>query len=295
MKATKGQKIFNIINCVFMLLLCIIMIYPYLNQLAIAFNESLDTAVGGVTIWPRKFTFNNFATVFKNEQIYSSAIVSITRTIIGTVLALVITFSAAYALTRKNLKGRKFFTWYLCIPMYFTAGVIPTYMLYRYLGLMNNYLVYILPMLFSFYNMVIIRSFLQELPAALEESAMLDGANEFVIMFKIIFPLALPVIATVALWVAVGHWNDWTSTLYYVTKDDLYTMQYVMMQIIKQSDVVQQMVSENAMMGMDTALSVSSESVQAAVLITATLPILLAYPFLQKYFIQGVTLGAVKE
>ncbi len=298
MKVSKGQKIFNVINVMIILFLCVIMVYPYLNQLAISLNESLDTSVGGVTIFPRKPTLDNFRKVIMNEQIYGGAIMSVSRTVIGTILALFVTYAAAFALSDQQLKGRKFFNWFLSIPMYISAGTIPTYILYRYLGLMNNFMVYILPGLFSFYNMMIIRSFLEGLPSSLEEAAKIDGANELMVMFRIIIPISLPVVATVTLWIAVGHWNDWMTTLYYMTKPKLYTLQYVMMQLIKQSEAVNQMIVSQAETGFASTgreINVTPESVQAATLMVATLPILCVYPFLQKYFIGGITLGAVKE
>lgn len=297
MKTTMGQKIFNVLNVIVISLLCVLMVYPFLNQLAISLNQSLDTSLGGITIYPRKFTLSNFETVLQNSQIRVGAFISVTRVIIGTILALLITFSAAFALSSQTLKGRTAFNWFLSLPMYISAGTIPTYILYRYLGLMNNYLVYILPGAFSFYNMLIIRSYLETLPASIEEAAKIDGANDIYIMFRVILPMSLPVVATVALWVSVGYWNDWMTTLYYVTKPQLYTLQYVMMQIIKQTEAVQQMVS-GAMNNPDASRNLARptpESVQAATLIVSTVPILVVYPFLQKYFISGVTLGAVKE
>lgn len=295
MKYSKGQKIFNIINIVVILFFCVITVYPYLNQLAISFNEGNDTTMGGITVFPRAFTLENYKAVFRNQKILSAAVISVLRVILGTLSSLIVTFMAAYALTRRSLKFRKQITWYLCIPMYVTAGVIPTYILYRYLGLINNFWVYILPFMFSFYNMVILRSFLQEIPQALEESALIDGANEVQIMFKIMIPLSLPAIATVTLWLAVGQWNDWNSTLMYVTKSKLYPLQYIMMQIIKESEIAQQLAVTAAMTGKLKTVTTTSESMQATVLMVTTLPIIMVYPFLQKYFIKGVTLGAVKE
>ena len=181
------------------------------------------------------------------------------------------------------------------LPSYITAGVIPFYILYSYLNLINNYLVYILPTAFAFYHMVIIRSFLQELPPSIEESAKIDGANDIQIMFKIIMPLSLPVMATVALWISVGAWNDWTTTLMYVTKKSLYPLQYLMMRLIKESSLAREMAKESASVQTGIMAKPTPESVKAASLITTTLPIIMVYPFLQKYFITGVTLGAVKE
>ena len=294
MKKSKSELIFQIFNIFIMLLLCVIMLYPYLNQLAVSFNESADTALGGVTLFPRKFTLANYQTVFKDSAVGSAFLVSISRTILNVILALVVTFAAAYALTRKTLYGRGAIARFLAIPAYVNAGIIPVYILYRYLGLINSYWVYVLPFCFGFYNMVIFRSFIQELPEELEESALIDGANEIVIMFKIILPLSLPAVATVALWVAVGQWNDWTTNLYYITDSKLNTLQYLIMKIIKQGEQLRADMIMTMTDGEEAMQQPTSESIKAAMLIITSVPIICTYPFLQKYFVKGVTLGAVK-
>ena len=295
MKRSLGEKTFGVFNIILMLLLSVIMLYPYLNQLAISLNEGMDTALGGITIFPRKFTFQNFQAVFSNKDMLGGAIISVSRVILEIVLSIATIFAAAYGLTRKKLPYRKQITLFLMIPAYVTAGTIPIYILYRYLGFINNYLVYIIPKMFVFYNMVIVRSFLQELPASIEESAKIDGAGDALIMVKIAFPLCKPVIATIALWIAVGAWNDWTTTLMYITEPDLYPLQYIMMKLIKETEVAQKMAAEAAVTGTEVTFIPTSESIKAATLIVTTLPIIMVYPFLQKYFISGVTLGAVKE
>lgn len=295
MKHSRGENIFNVFNIFFMICLVIITAYPYVNQLAISFNEGMDAMVGGITIFPRKFTFENYRTVFANPSFNDAVIVTVSRVIITTALSLVVVFGAAYGLTRRNLPLKKFLTLYLMIPSYISAGTIPIYILYRNLHLINNYMVYILPALFSFYNMIIIRSFLQELPPAIEESAKVDGANEIYIMFRIIFPLSMPVIATVALWVAVGSWNDWTTTLMFVTERKLFPLQYLMMKLIKESELAREMATQSAMNNTVVTAQPTPDTIKAATLIVTTMPIIMVYPFLQKYFIKGVVLGAVKE
>ena len=292
MKHTRGEKIFQVVNIFIMLLVCVITLYPYLNQVAISFNEGMDAMLGGITIFPRKFTLANYAAVFNNRSMINGAYISVSKTIIHTVLGLVVLFMSAYGITRSNLPYRKGITLFLMIPCYVSAGQIPTYLLYRYLGLMNSYLVYVLPGLYSFYNMVIIRSFLQELPASIEESAKLDGANDFQIMYKIALPLSKPVMATVALWLSVGSWNGWMDTLLYITNRSLYPLTYIMMQLIKESSLAQQMATESG--AEDQASKPTPDTVKAATLVVTTIPIIMVYPFLQKYFIKGVTLGAVK-
>lgn len=292
MKRTKGEKIFQVVNIFIMLLVCVVTLYPYLNQVAISFNEGMDAMMGGITVFPRKFTLANYEAVFSNRSIINGAFISVTKTVIHTLLGLVVLFMSAYGITRSKLPYRKGITLFLMIPCYVGAGQIPTYMLYRYLGLMNTYWVYILPGLYSFYNMVIIRSFLQELPASIEESAKLDGANDFQIMYKIALPLSKPVMATVALWLSVGSWNGWMDTLLYITNRSLFPLTYIMMQLIKESSLAQQMATESG--ETEQATKPTPDTVKAATLVVTTIPIIMVYPFLQKYFIKGVTLGAVK-
>ncbi len=292
MKMSKSQKIFQVFNTVLMILLCVICLYPYLNQVAISFNEGRDAMYGGITIFPRKFTLDNYKSIFSNSSILNGALISVSKTILVTMLGLVVLFTAAYGLTRSKLPGRRGLTLYLMLPCYISAGMIPTYMIYRYYGLINSYWVYIFPALFSFYNMVIIRSFLQELPSSIEESAKVDGANDIQIMYKIILPLCKPVMATIALWLSVGAWNSWMDTLLYVTKRKLYSLSYIMMMLIKESSLAQQIADDTGMTVSETLPT--PETIKAATLVVTTLPIIMVYPFLQKYFIKGVTLGAVK-
>lgn len=276
-----------------MIILMIVMVYPYLNQLAISFNEGMDAMSGGITILPRKFTLENYRTVFANKDILNGSIISVSRVILGTFFTLTILFSSAYGITRKSLPFRRELTLFLMIPAYVSAGIIPVYILYRYLHLMNHYLVYILPFGYSFYNMVVLRSFIQGLPESLEESAKMDGANDIVIMYKIIMPLCLPVLATVALWISVGNWNDWTTTLLYITNKKLYPLQFLMMKLIKENTLAREVAEQSSQIGLTR--QPTPETIKAATLIVTTIPIIMVYPFLQKYFIQGVTLGAVKE
>ena len=298
-KETKGWHIFNWTNIILMTLLVIVFVFPYLNTLAKALNESADSARGGITIWPRVPTLENFKTLFADETLLSAAIISVIRVITSVVLSLLVQFGAAYAITKKNLPGRGFITTLFMIPMFITAGQLPLFVLLSNLNLTNSFWVYILPTLFSYYNVVIIRTFIQStIPGSLEESALIDGANEVTIFFKIILPLSKPILATVALWVMVGQWNDWTSTLYYVTTPKLYTLQYVMMQLVKESERIQAMqqaaieagVTDPSVLNQQT----SSESLIAAQVIVTTVPIICVYPFLQKYFVKGIMMGSVK-
>lgn len=295
---TKGYRIFNFFNIIFMLLLAIVLLFPYLNILARSFNDAADSARGGLTIYPRVFSIENYKTLFADDAIIRAAFVSVLRVVIGVVLSIIVQFAAAYALTFK-FEGKRFVTWLFTIPMFITAGMVPLYVLITKIGLLNNFWVYILPTLFSFYNAIIIRTFIENtIPKALQESAMIDGANEVLILFKIILPLSMPVLATVALWIMVGQWNDWTSTLYYIRKSSLFTLQYIMMQMIKESERMQQLLqaaleSGEAIDG--TVKTASSDGLISAQVVVTTVPIICVYPFLQKYFVTGIMMGGVKE
>ncbi len=297
MKRTFSEKLFNVCNIIFMILISIIMLYPYWNQLAISLNEGADSARGGITLWPRIFTWQNYKMILSNSDFLRAAVISVLKTILHTFGGVSVTYMAAYGLTRKGLPYKKPITLFLMIPAYVSAGVIPVYMLYRYLHIINTFWIYFLPTMFSFYNMIIMRSFLQEIPASLEESAKIDGATDIKIMIKIMVPLSMPVLATVALWTAVSAWNSWTDTLMYITDKKLFSLQYLMMRIIKESEMAQSMALEMSMSGQaaEEAAKVTSEAVKSASLMVTTIPIIAVYPFLQKYFIKGVTLGAVKE
>lgn len=295
LKRSIGERVFEVINIIAMIFLSIITIYPYLNQLALSFNEGLDSMRGGITIFPRAFTLENYAAVLGNNKVIRAATLTVLRVIVHGVLTLFVTYSAAYGLSRRGLPYRKWITLFLMIPAYVTAGTIPFYITLRSYGMINSYALYIFLGLFTFYNMVIFRSFLQDIPYEIEESARIDGANDFIIMFKIMMPMSLPVIATVALWVMVGDWNDWTTSLMYVTDESKYTLQYLMMRLIKEADMANEIAMQNSsVIGASEGPQMTSESVKAATLICTTIPIIMVYPFLQKYFIKGVTLGGVK-
>lgn len=296
-KDSLSRRIFYFCNVVFLLLIAATVLFPYLNVLAKAFNEGSDTAMGGIIIWPRKFTLTNMSTVLRSKGFFGSFMVSVCNVVLGTLIRLIVQFMVAYVFLNERFIGHKFFMYMFMIPMYFGGGLIPKYILYSNIGFLNNYLVYILPGCFSVYNMIIIRSYLSSIPSSLRESAKVDGANDLIIAFRIMFPLAKPVIATVALWSAVGLWNDWTTTLYFITKKELFTMQYLLVQVLKEAEKMQALIKEALMLGveLDVKLEVTSESVQSAQLIITTLPIVIVYPFLQKYFISGITLGAVKD
>lgn len=292
-----SRRIFCVCNVIFFILLMAVVLFPYLHILAKAFNDGKDTSMGGITIFPRVFTLENFSAVIGDDAFGRAFVVTVCIVLVGTLVSLLIQFMTAYVFTNNQFIGHKFLMYMFMIPMYFGGGLIPHYILYSKIGMLNNYLVYILPTCFSVYNMIIIRSYLNTIPPSLAESAEVDGANHLTVAFRIILPLAKPVLATVALWLAVGLWNNWTTTLYYVTKKDMYTLQYVLMQVLKEAEKIQALIKDAALRGevLEIETNITTDSVRSAQLIVTTVPIVIIYPFLQKYFIQGITLGAVKD
>ena len=295
-----GYAIFKVFNYIFMIFIILATLIPYLNVLAKAFNDGTDSLRGGITIYPRVFTFDNFKTLLNDVTMYRAALVTIARVALSVALSLTVQFMTAYALTRKNVYGIKFFNLYFLIPTFISGGLIPNYILYSKIHLLNTFWIYILPTLFSFYNCMIIRSYISSsIPGEIIESAHLDGCGETRMLFQMVMPLSKPILATIALWVAVAAWNDWSTTLYYIQSPALQTLQYKLMQTIKETERITALIQAAIQNGEDTenlqnSIQVTPESIQAAQVIVVTLPIICVYPFLQKYFVKGVTLGSVK-
>lgn len=285
---------FDIVLTVLMIIITIVTIYPFLNVLAISLNDAVDTVKGGIHIIPRKFTLQNYKEIFEgSSKLPRGLLISILRTVIGTATGVLASAMVAYTLSRREFLFNKVVTILFVLTMYVGGGLIPEYMVVKNLGLVNNFAVYILPGLISTFNVIVIRSFIDGLPPALNESAMIDGANDFVIFTKIILPLCLPVIATVALFVAVGQWNSWFDTyLYARSNDGLTTLQYELMKVMGNASASAKVDPNNPVL---QASSVNPESIKMAITMVATVPILLVYPFVQKYFVTGMTLGAVKS
>lgn len=292
---TMGEKVFAVFNIMIMLFIIVIMLYPYLNVLIKAFDSEYNT---GLVLLPKKFTLNNFATLLRDDTIITSFFVSVMRVLIAVVLGVTVQFAAAYAITQQDLPGLKFFLALFMIPMFISAGQIPMYVTLSQYGLLNSFWVYIFPYLFSFYNVSIIRTFIKTtIPTALQEAATIDGANEVQIFYKIIIPLCKPILATIALWIMVEHWNGYTANLLYVRDSSLFTLQYKMMQLIKESDMLQKLASQAAQLGIsvDKTDIPKSDNLVSAQVIISTVPIICVYPFLQKYFVKGIVAGSVKE
>ncbi|MCI9192309.1 MAG: carbohydrate ABC transporter permease [Acutalibacter muris] len=299
----KSKKVFSdyviiIAMWVIMVTVFVTTLYPFLNSLAISLNNADNTVLGGITIYPRVPTIANYRQVFTNPMIWKAYGITFARTFIGAAGGLVITGALAFGLSRKNLAGRKFYTFFCLIPMYFGGGLIPTYFLIRNLGLTNTFWVYIIPNLVNIWNMILMRSYFQSVPDALEESARIDGANYITIFFKIYWPVSTPIIATIALYFGVFHWNDWFMPNIYITNQDLKPMTSVLLSIVSEASFAEKMAQSganaaaiaNAGKGKETNV----RSITMATMITSILPIVIIYPFLQRFFLKGIMIGSIK-
>lgn len=296
-RRTREDVIFDTLNTIFMIFLCIVMLYPFINTLAISLNDASDSIKGGIFLWPREFTLKSYEHVFSQSTIFQATWISILRTVIGTGISLICTAMVAYAISRREFVFRKSVTVIFVLTMYFNGGLIPTFLLMRDLQLIGSFWVYILPGIIGVFNLIVIRSFIEGLPESLFESARIDGAGDFTTFFKIVLPLSLPVLATVSLFVAVFQWNQWFDVFLYNSSDQtLSTLQYELMKILQNSTAIGGGSQTDAFVNSGSqAERVTPVSIRATMTIVASVPIIMVYPFLQKYFVKGLTLGGVKE
>lgn len=289
-KTSTSRKVFCVFNYVFLAFLAFTMLYPFIYTLSMSFSTTKAATEMGLHLYPKEVSVMAYQMVFKNRDIITSYGNTLFRTIFGTLAGLLVTTLFAYAISRKEMPHRKLFTFIVLFTMLFNGGKIPTYLVLKEMGLLNNILVYILPNLISAYNVIVAKSFFQSLPAAMHESASIDGASEFRIFFSIIVPLSMPIIMTLALWMAVFHWNAWYDAMMYMTDNTKITVQCLLQRIIQENN--SELISQGVIN--PDAMQYTSETVKAATIIVSIIPILAFYPFVQKYFIKGVMLGAVK-
>ena len=300
-KTVLSNIIFDVIIYLTLAFVVIVTVYPFWNTFALSFNDGLDSLKGGITFFPRKFTLKNYSNLFETDYIFKAGLISVSRTILQTVLNVFCTSMLAYSLSRKEFVLKKSMTAVIVISMYVNAGLIPGYMLMKKLGLLNNYLVYIIPNLIDAFNFILVRTYINGLPDSFVESARIDGANEFRIFMQIIMPLIIPSIAMTCLFVAVNAWNSWFDTYLYTSgKKNLHSLQYVLMSFLQASQQQSNSASNANALAVAAASGASAAQVtpvaiRASITIVATVPILVVYPFVQKYFVTGMTIGGVKE
>ncbi|WP_169081785.1 carbohydrate ABC transporter permease [Paenibacillus sp. PL91] len=289
-----NDRIFDMIIYTLLAVLSFTAIYPFWNTLVMSLNEGKDTSMGGLTFWPREFTISNYEVIFSDERFFRAMGISIARTVSGTFLSVLITALMAFALAKKELKGKRFYMIAGIITMYFQGGLIPTYLWLREIGLFNNFWVLIIPGILSIWNMIVFRTFFQGLPDELEESAKLDGCNYYGLFFRIVLPVSGPVFATLSLFTAVGLWNEWFNAGIFINNAELLPVQNYLMNMINTSSTAEMLSQMGNGVNVVTQ-TVTPKSLQMTAVMVVTLPIIMVYPFLQKYFVKGVMIGSLKE
>lgn len=292
-KRTVSQKCFTVFNTLFMIIFMILILYPVLNILAISLSEDTAVLTGSVTFYPMGLDLSAYEKAFTNRLLLSSYMNTVLVSVTGCIFTLIFTSMAAYPLAFCNFYGKKVVSFMIMFTMWFSAGMIPSFMVVKTLGLVNNLASLVIVSLISAYNTIILRNYYESIPASLVESAYLDGANDFGVLAKIITPMAKPALAIIALWSVVGHWNDFFAPLIYINDTKKYTLQLVLRDIVLEA-------SGTELYGMSTTTvegsshSAISEQTKNAVVFLAMVPMLVIYPFLQKYFVKGMMIGAVK-
>ena len=275
-------------------ILIFIMAFPFWNAMILSFNDGKDAMMGGIYFWPRKFTLDNYSQAFQNSSIWKAFGISALRTLLATFLSLLVTSMFAYAASKPYLKFRRFYMLLLLIAMFFNGGIIPVFLTIRNLGLVNNFLVYILPGVFNAFYAQIFISFFKGLPESLFESARIDGGRELTIYFKLVLPLSKSVLAAVGLFTAVFNWNSWYDNMLYMKNEEMNTLSFLFVKMIKPQEPLETLAADSGIADLANMGGVSSTSLQLATMMIAVLPIMCVYPFVQKYFATGMMIGSVK-
>lgn len=283
---------FDYLNYTLLILLAAVTIFPFIYVIAGSFNLGSDYMRGGVYFFPRAFSLDNYTMIFNDKRLFIGFQNTVARTAIGTVTGVLFTAIVSYGMSRKDLPAKKLIYWFNIFTMFFGGGLIPYFLLLKQLTLMNTFWVYIIPALYSVFNMIVFSNFFREIPEELHESAVVDGAGEFTILFKLYLPLSKPVLATIALWVGVGHWNSFFDSMVFTTDPNLATLQLFLVKLIKEASVAQ---GEAATKIPSQVLkTVSIVTIRYAAIVISSIPIFAVYPFMQKYLVKGVMLGSVK-
>lgn len=290
LKRDLDSRIFDTVNATVLIIFTIVIVIPLWNVIVSSFSSGRALAEGGFVFWPKEFSLENYQAVFRDDTIWQSFLISVLKTVIGVVTHVFFCAMIGYGLSKNNVRGRKLYVTMGVITMFFSGGMIPTYLLIKSLGLLNSFWVYIIPALFSYYDVVILMNFFRNVPDSLEESAKIDVAGDWGIFLKIFIPLSMPAMATIALFNGVSQWNDFLTTKLYITDEYLYPLQMKLYEIIVQS----QTQSMQNIAG-SVVIETTTKGVQLATIVITTLPIVVIYPLLQRYFISGMMLGAVKE
>ena len=299
MRKTRSDRVFDICNSVLMLLIMFFMLYPLYFTVIASFSDPYEVSQGSITFLIKGFTTDAYKNVFKNSTIWTGYRNTLLYTLFGTLFNLFLTIPTAYVLSKKNLPGRNFFSWFFLFTMYFSGGMIPTYLTVRDLGLLNKPVTLVILGGMSIFNMIVSRVYFEtSIPETIYEAARIDGCSEMRMFFRIALPLSAPIIAVMALFYGVAHWNDYFTALLYITKTDLYPLQIVLRNIL--------IMNQNALSAIDIGsatddavaaaikLANMAEAMKYALIFIASAPLLIAYPFVQKYFVKGIMIGSLK-
>lgn len=291
-KKLGSMGIFDYFNYIFLILFSCITIYPFIYILAGSFNQGNDYMRGGVYLFPRIFSLDNYSMIFYDKRLIYGFQNTIARTAIGTVAGVIFTALVSYGMSRGDLPFKKQIYWFNLFTLFFSGGLIPYFLLLKSLGLINTFWVYIFPCLYSVFNMIIFSSFFREIPEEIHESAIVDGAGEFTIFWKLYLPLSKPVVATIALWLGVFHWNSFFDSMIFTTKPELQTLQLFLVKLIKEASLAQGEAATKVPAQVMSKVSITT--IRYAAIVVSSVPIVLVYPFMQKYLIKGAMLGSVK-
>jgi putative aldouronate transport system permease protein len=294
-RRTAGERVFSAVNNVIMLAVLLCVAYPFWYVIIYSFNDAADASKGGLTLIPRMFTLYNYAFLLKDPNIYFAYLITFARTFVGAVTSVFFTAMVSYAVSKRELVGRNIFLVVGTITLVFSAGMIPSYFVMQSLGMLNTFWVYIIPALYSFWSTLIFLPFFRNLPASIEESAQLDGANEFMIFIRIVLPLSMPIIATMLLFSGVGQYSDYFSTVLYANQNKkLYTIQYYLYKMIQVNNAITMAQHIPPAMQAAAASRTSATALKYSTMLLTSLPIMCVYPFVQKHFVKGVMIGSVK-
>lgn len=286
------EWVLDICKVVFLAIVTIVTVYPFWNIFIVSINDPTDAVRGGLYFFPRVFSVLSYKEILGRSTFIHSIGVTLARTIVGTPLALLCTSMVAYSLSRKELVGRRFWNLMFVFTMYFGGGQVPYYMVLKNIGLLDTFWVFIFPLIMSVYNMILIRSYIESMPDELFEAVKIDGGNDLVVYWKIILPLAKPILMTVALFVAINQWNSWFDAYLYTSNQNLKPMQSILVEILNQYNTGA--TTSAQMSNAKSGNTITPDSLRMAATMVATIPIICVYPFIQKYFVKGIMLGAVK-
>lgn len=290
-KRSVGGILFDILNTLLMLIILVLVLYPFWYVITCSLSTPSQTT-GSLLLWPKGFTLESFKTAFETEAVYSSLLISVARSVLGSAGMLLVSGMAAYVLSKTHLIAGRFFRVFIIFTMYFNAGTIPIYLTYQTLGLTNTFWVYIIPMLVVPFNIVLMKNYMESIPPSMEEAVLIDGGNELTAYFRVILPICLPVNAAVILFSALTHWNSLMDTqLYNSMSPHLYTIQYVLYNTV----AAQMSQTLEGARSAGSAALVNSQSLKMAFTVITIIPVMCVYPFLQKYFVSGIMIGSVKE